>query len=203
MTKVPTSTTPTRTRLQALPRSMRWLLVSGLCLLVFLFWSDYISPSTSMSNIQAQRILADVDDIVNGRSLAQQLKQKEEVIINLGSVQVPGASGDGANGLTRAVNEIRRAFTISNDDFKQGTGRLLPRAISRPITGSERVRIARLTGEYKFETTPENAIAIISALENHEAIEGISEVRMGRQSNRKVTVTLNLEAWVVQEQAGI
>ena len=56
--------------------------------------------------------------------------------------------------------------------------------------------LSRLSGELKFDATPEQAIAYIAAFEAHPDIEAVSSVRLTKTSAGKVTVRLTLEVWV-------
>jgi hypothetical protein len=57
--------------------------------------------------------------------------------------------------------------------------------------------VARITGNLRFDATPEEAIAIIAELEANTTIEAVSDVRVTEQSGRQVRVDLTVESWIV------
>ena len=68
--------------------------------------------------------------------------------------------------------------------------------LSRIIAPGEQVE--RITGDLRFDATPEVAAEIIAELEASPDIDAISNIRMTRQPGpRKVTVDLTVETWII------
>ena len=58
--------------------------------------------------------------------------------------------------------------------------------------------MARITGDLRFDASPQEATAIIAELEASPKIEAVSRVRLTRQGGRpKVTVDLSVESWII------
>ena len=59
----------------------------------------------------------------------------------------------------------------------------------------------RITGDLRFEATPEVAMRIIAALESSSEVEAVSTLKIDRMAGRveKVQVRLAVEAWALSK----
>jgi hypothetical protein len=71
------------------------------------------------------------------------------------------------------------------------------RSGSLPGIGRVGQFVERVIGDIRFEATQEEVLKVISDLESSPWIDGVSDVRLTKQSGRMIRVDLSVEAWVV------
>lgn len=185
-------------RYQQQPQVVRWGILAALGIVVFLVWSDYIRPLNHDFKDRADRIAADVQMVRDTEALDQEIKQLEETIHGMGAVQRPRPEGDGKIALNRAVNEVLQQYSISDDSFSTRVSGSLQRGSLPGLTTETPAQL--LTGELKFDASPDDAIAIIAALEMRPEVEAVNTVFLSRIGGRRVGVQITLEAWVLPLQ---
>lgn len=187
-------------RFQQLPRAARWALAAGAAAVLFLLWNDYIMRWTDDWNREADRLLANLNEAAGSEQRLKNLRALQDSVRAAGVVEMPGDESEAENALNDIVNQVLKRHTVSHDSFSyRGPAKLPPRTLSRVIAPDERVE--RITGDLRFDASPEEALAIIAELESNPAIEAISHVRITRQAGpRKLTVDLTVDAWIVSRE---
>lgn len=186
-------------RFRRQPRAAQWALAGGGAIVLLFLYSDYVLATASRWNAEADRrehLLARAQSINDGTRITKPLEQAIQAI---GAVEVPADEAATSAALNQAVIDVVKQFSVSNDRYTPSTPGKLPRGTLGSILNGREARY--ISGSFEFETTDENAPAIIAALESSPAIESISALRITRAgsgaSNRRVNVRLTLEAWVI------
>ena len=195
-------------RFGQLPRAGRWAICAAIVITVFLIWNDFIGPQTASFNEEARMLLAR-HEMIRGRQRLRLVKSLAAPIRALGTVEEPGTRAESGQALIRAVIEVLKKHSVSDDSWVLGNPTNLPRGTLTELTG-DGGRVQRITADVRFDTGPEEATAIIAELEECPEIEAISNLRLSRLhgGRRKVRVALTLDAWIVsaetrQRQRGI
>jgi len=180
-----------------LPRAARWGLTALLCVILFVVWNDYILGVTGNWNRAAEDMMAKVEQAAGGDQRLQSLRVLRPVVLGLGVVEEPGKEAAAENALNDAINDVLKRHTVSRDSFSyRGPSKMRRGTLSRVIDPGERV--ASISGDLRFESTPQQAIEIIAELESSRWIDAISTLRLTRLAGpRKIRVDLTVEALIV------
>jgi hypothetical protein len=185
-------------RYRALPRALQWGVLTVIGVAAFLLWDATIRPLTDDLDRQAASIEADVGRIRAGESIAEDFNKVARVVECLGPVAKPGGQGDGADDLTRIVNDVIKKRAVSDWSFDMRLQGKLPTGALASIGDGK--RLERLAGDLRFTATTEDAMAVIAELESSPEIESIKSLRVTKDANRKVKVNLSLESWVLPSE---
>lgn len=189
-------------RFNEMPRAMRWLFIGVVFVTLFLAWDGTIGATVRQWNDEAAAIERKAADVRRAESTRTRLRAMDDTIVNLGPVDLPGRENEGRTALTNAVvdvfesSEFTRKITFSFD--LSGGGDKIREEIARKIVRSGG-RVTRLTGSLKFESSPDDAIAIIARLESNPDIDAIRKVTITKTESRsgpRVKVALTVETWV-------
>jgi hypothetical protein len=198
-------------RFRRLPRSMQWLVVAGAFIVGFLAWDGTIRPVVDRWNKEADDLQQRIGQLQRAEEQINRTRALQDAIVAIGPVELPQQRGPGGpaageqSPLFRVFIDVIRegGYRISDDEFQVGSAgaRISSAEAQKLVPGGTR-QLNLITATIDFKATPEDAIAIISDLESHPEVEGISSVRMTNpgEGDRKVTVQLTLDAWVVEER---
>ena len=180
------------------PRAVRWAILAGGFLVLFLIWDSWIKPVGQAWAMEADRIERTVEDVREGEALMRKLNQArlESTIVNLGPLEQPGSDAQGRTELSNAVIETLREHGVKDHSFDLRLGGKLPAQVSSGVTDQGK-RLVRLTGDLRFEAKPDVVIAVIADLERRAEIEAVTSVRLTRATG-VLRVRLDLEAWVIE-----
>jgi hypothetical protein len=183
-----------------MPRAGQWAIGGGVLVLVLLFYADYIMLWAGEWNEQADHLLVDAREAAGGDRRDTQVRNLRNVIQGLGPVERPGDEEEAEVALNDVVNEVLARHTVSRDSFNyRGPTKLKRGTLGEILEPGEHVE--SISGNLRFDASPEDAIAIIAELESHPTIEAVSDVRIAKQSGpRKVTVDLTIESWIVAHE---
>jgi hypothetical protein len=190
-------------RFMQMPRVMQWAIGAAVAILLFLVWDDNIRPMGEAWDRRAASIERQVARAREAADLERRITGRRDLIRQLGPVDVPAADEEGRESLhALIVDTVRRYRSVTNDSFNlSGGADRLPATVSALIfadTAQAGRRLVRISGDLRFDAEPEDAAAIIAALEARPEVESISLVRMLRKDGRTLGVTLTINAWVVQ-----
>lgn len=187
-------------RFRQLPRAVQWAGLAAIGISLFLLYEEHVRPITTTWHDHADEMLKEVGEAARSENRSRQLQAMREPIQGLGAVETPGNEAKGSNALNDAVNEVLKRHSVTRDSFNlRGATRLPRNTLSQIIQPNQLVQ--RITGDFRFDAAPDEAIAIIAELESSPVIEAISSVRITRVSGtRKVTVDLTVEAWIVSAE---
>ncbi len=189
-------------RFAQLPRAARWALVGAVVILALLF-TDYLWKFTDKWNDQADVIRSQVRQAARTNGGLDRIDRMKDLISGVGPVVKPDSEGDANKALTQSVNAILKLHSVSNDDFKIRPPAPLPTGTLEKIVQGRNQRVERLTGELRFDASPEHTMAILAELESNEDIESVSHVRLNKKpGTRKLSVRLTVEAWILSSAAG-
>jgi hypothetical protein len=192
---VATQTSDISQRFRKLPRAIHWLIYAVVFVLLFQGWYRFVRPKVEDWNQAADEIAAQVTTVRAGAELATRLRRIDDTVCAIGPVKKPGDENEASQALTQAYVDVMKNYSVDNDSFDlRGAGGLLPPALSRGLVRGDN-RLRRLTADLTFEAYPEDAVAIIGDFERREEIEAVTGVRLTRIANRKLKVTLTIEAW--------
>jgi hypothetical protein len=179
-----------------MPRAMRWASYFIAFLVAFFVWDASFGNmmrtwQSDISNIEQQ-----IEKARQTRQVKRQLQSPKltNAVLAFGEVSEPPRSDEGRTALHRAVNDVLTEHRYRNDDFNLGGGGSLPDQLARRIL--ERGELEIITGELKFDASPEDTIAIISDLEKHPDIDAIKEVSLKKIDGRELKVRLVVLMWV-------
>jgi hypothetical protein len=185
---------------QKMSRAMQWATLAALGLALYFMWDNAIRPVTDDLNDDADVIARDVSELRSIETESQRLKDfKSPVVWNIGPVRPPAAVAEGSKKFNDVVLEVLQKHGATNTNFSSRPRGKLPR--SALVSYANNGRIDRLTGDIKFDASPEKAAAIIAELESSPDIEAITSLRLVRDTGRKVRVTLTVETWVLATDA--
>lgn len=188
-------------RFAQLPRAARWALVGAVVILALLF-TDYLWKFTDKWNDQADVIRSQVRQAARTNGGLDRIDRMKDLISGVGPVVKPTTEGDANKALTQSVNAILKLHSVSNDDFKIRPPARLPTGTLEKIVQGRNQRVERLTGELRFDASPEHTLAILAGLESSEDIESVSHVRLNKKpGTRKLSVRLTVEAWILSSVA--
>lgn len=184
-------------RYRAMPTTMQWAVGAAVVAVVFLIWNDHIVRLTDEWNGQAERMLADVEKASGDTQRLQTLGRLRPVVLGLGPIEDPGAESAAEKQLNKAINEILKNQQVSDDSYSyRGPSKLRRGTLSRVTGPGEQVE--RITGDLRFDATPEVAARILADMEASPDIDAISSLRLTRQPGpRRVTVDLTVETWII------
>ena len=183
-------------RFQELPRAIHWLTYAVLFIVLFLAWDRLLGPVAQGWNDRADSIERQVSSVQNATGLNEDFKRRQQPIVALGGVELPGDDQEGRSAISRIVTEVLQD-NRTNGEHKVGPARRLPKATDAALApwGSGK-RLMQISTDVGFEAAPDDAIEIISQLESRSEIESISSIRITKGSGRNIVVDLTIEAWV-------
>ena len=138
----------------------------------------------------------EIQSLRSSDRLTREFNSISDTVVALGHVSLPGNLADGQADLSRAVNDIRNDFKISNDSFRMRSGGRVNARLTGTAPGKQ---IQELTGEFKFDALKEDATAVIARLEADPDIEAIRRLSVTRLGSNKVQVNMTLAAWVLSD----
>ena len=176
---------------------MQWSIGAAVVAVLFLVWNDFVVRLTDEWDLRAQRMLANVERAAGDTQRLQSLGRLRPVVLGLGPLDEPGSESDAEKRLNMAINEVLKEHTVLKDSFNyRGPSKLRRGTLSRVIAPGQQVE--HITGDLRFDATPETAAKVIAQLEASADIDAISSLRMTRQAGpRRITVVLTVEAWIV------
>ncbi len=183
-----------------LPRAAQWGLTALLGVVLFLVWNDVILGVSGNWNRATEDILAKVEQAAGRDQRLQSLRVLRPAVLGLGVVEAPGREAVAENALNDVINAVIKRHTVSGDSFSyRGPSKMRRGTLSNVIAAGE--RIERITGELRFESTPQQAIEIVAELESSRWIDAISTLRLTRLAGpRKIRVDLTVEALIVSTE---
>lgn len=184
-----------RERFEALSKGARVGVVAIVAFVLYLFIDDYCWSLAREWSAKADEIHALLE---RGQSRAGPLpKALDETIRAYGPVEIPGSESEGSQGLAAAVNDVVKRHRVSNYSYDANAGTRLPGSAMASVAGSGQ-RIERVEGELNFESSPDEAGAILAELEATPGVDAISALRMDwLDASRKVSVRTTVQAWVL------
>ncbi len=186
-------------RFGKLPRAARWAILAVVGLALFLTYDAGVRPVSRGWNDRAEAMLADVRETARAQERLKHLRASRDPILALGPVEIPDREAEAGRALNEAVNEVLKEHPVSRDSFSLRSPAKLKRGTLERLISSDQ-RVERITGDLRFVAGPEEATAIIAALEKRPEIESISSVRITRKAGRKVTLDLTVDVWIVTSQ---
>ncbi len=190
-------------RFAQLPRAAQWALIGAVVIIALLFYTDYLWKFADEWNDEADGIRSQVRQAALTNSGLDRIDRMKDLISGVGPVVKPTNEADANKALTQSVNAILKLHSVSNDDFKIRPPARLPTGTLEKIVQGRNQRVERLTGELRFDASPEHTLAIIAELESSEDIESVSHVRLNKlPGTRKLSVRLTVEAWILSSVAG-
>ena len=183
-----------------LPRAAQWGLAALVGVILFLVWNDFILGVTGNWNRAADDMMAKVEHAAGGDRRLQSLRVLRPAVLGLGVVDKPGREAAAENALNDVINDVLKRHTVSGDSFSyRGPSKMRRGTLSDVIAPGERVE--RISGELRFESTPQQAIEIVAELESSRWIDAISMLRLTRLAGpRKIRVDLTVEALIVSTE---
>ena len=181
------------------PTTVQWSIGAVVIAVLFLAWNDIVVRLTDEWDVRAHRMLANVDRAAGDTQRLQSLARLRPVVLGLGPVDAPGSESEAEKRLNMAVNEVLKEHPVSRDSFSLRSPAKLKRGTLERLISSDQ-RVERITGDLRFVAGPDEATAIIAALEKRPEIESISSVRITRKAGRKVTLDLTVDVWIVTSQ---
>ena len=143
-------------------------------MIAFGLWSSLLGPVASEMHMNADRIESDAKRLSDGADLAVRLGRAErkdrnatgDLIVAFGELAAPPNENEAGSSLLALINDIREEFgnAIREDTFRQGVGAMIPKTEARRMLGRDGA-VQRVTAEYQFVATTEDAIRILGRLE--------------------------------------
>ncbi len=186
-----------RARWDALPPRWRILTSIAAAAIAFVLYMDLIWPIAERWNADGDRIEAILERAAGNE--AELPRSLRDAVESLGPINVPRSEAEGSIALVTLINEVvGRHASVSSFSLDARAGGRLPSAALQEVVGGTGQRVERVEGDVQFRASPEDAIAIVRELESSPDIESIRRLRLIRdEANRRVEVTMTIEAWVV------
>ena len=166
-------------------------------------WSSLLGPVASEMHMKADRIESDAKRLSDGADLAFRLGRAErkdrnatgDLIVAFGEVASPPNENEAGSSLLALINDIREEFgnAIREDTFRQGVGAMIPKTEARRILGRDGA-VQRVTAEYQFVATTEDAIRILGRLEGSPSVDLVTEVRMTKEDGGRICLLYTSDA---------
>lgn len=187
-------------RVQEMPRALQWLGLALIGTLLFTVWSYWVQPLNEDLRDQANRVERRVAEVSDAPKLARQLQGMKDTIASVGPVEVPATAEAAMNQLQTIVNDLlRRHPRVTKDDFSsRPEGKLRRGALEEVARGR---RIETIRGNLKFEAPPEDAVAMVAAIEANPAIERVTNLQLDRIGGGRLRVQMSFESWVLGTDA--
>ena len=183
-------------RFQQWPRALRWAVYAAVGATAFLVVNDHIWQTAKEWNETADAIETKLAAVRDGQAIAAEFQILEETLVAHGAVSMPHDENEGKNALNAAVNEVLNRYSVRNVSFELRAPANLKGSLDRISRGRKQAQF--ISGDLRFDATPEDAAAVLAELETSPDIEAVSFVRITRISRaRRVKVHLTLEAWVL------
>ncbi len=185
-------------RFGQLPRALQWAVYAAVGMGGFVVVNDHVWKQAAEWRHEADEIQAQLQDVHDGRSIADKLLKMLDTIVAHGPVSIPDPDDAeaGSDAFNATVTAVLKAHSVRNDSFdRRDLSKLKLDHASFVPAGQEAHYIS---GDLRFEASPDEAIAVIAELESSPDIEAVTSVRMTRPgSARRVKVQVTLEAWVL------
>ncbi len=171
----------------AMSQGGRLIVVLGGALLLFVVWSELVSPISTSWGESADAITEQVDRV--DRAASQANSQRSNVIA-FGPLTPPSQRAPESQAMLEAVNTIMAEYDIRDYEFNEAAS-----AVS--LGGATLRGIDRIKATLDFEADHEKAIEILGALEDSPELEAISNARVQvGKSARSLAVQVTIEAWI-------
>lgn len=181
-------------RFNQMPRALRWVLYAAFGVVLFLIWDSSIYPATLEMAHKADTIERQRDQVRNTPQLIEQMNELRDAIMIVGPVAPPRDVMEGEGMFTNAVTDTLETHGISDETFTLRRGGAFQSEYLHTVTGDRQTD--RLTGELRFEASPEVTMTVIADLESRPEVEAITQVNLTRTSRERLSVRMVLEAWV-------
>lgn len=185
-------------RFRRLPRALQWAVYAAVGMGGFVVVNDHIWKQAAEWRRQADSIQADLQAVQDGRSIADKLLKMQDTIVAHGRVSIPDSDDAeaGSDAFNATVTAVLKAHAVRKDSFdRRDLSKLKLDHASFVPAGQEAHYIS---GDLRFEASPDEAAAVIAELESSPNIEAVTSVRMTRLGGaRRVKVQVTLEAWVL------
>ena len=185
---------------------LRFGLPAIVLMIAFGLWSSLLGPVASEMHMKADRIESDAKRLSDGADLAVRLGRAErkdrnatgDLIVAFGEVAAPPNENEAGSSLLALINDIREEFgnAIREDTFRQGVGAMIPKTEARRMLGRDGA-VQRVTAEYQFVATTEDAIRILGRLEGSPSVDLVTEVRMTKENGGRIAVSCSMERWAL------
>jgi len=187
-------------RFQTFPRAIQWLGYTLAGVVAFIIVNDYIWELGRIWSEKAETIERQVTDAGDIAGREFDAKSLQSAIVALGPVEMPTDLASSQKALTRVAADVLAKYrSVADDRFDPKGAATMPAVLSRILPGK---KIERISGEVRFDSSVEDAIAIIADFESRPEIEAVTTVRMIRQpAIKKLRVNLTIDAWVVTDAA--
>ena len=159
-----TEQSPWSRRFAQLPRAAQWGLIGAVVIIALLFYTDVLWKFADKWNDKADEIRSQVRQAALTNNGLDRIDRMKDLISGVGPVVKPDTEGDANKALTQSVNEILKLHSVSNDDFKIRPPARLPTGTLEKIVQGRNQRVERLTGELRFDASPEHTMAILAEL---------------------------------------
>ena len=177
---------------QQLPRAAKWGLLAAVFLVIFLLWSQMLSPTAKAWTAEADQM---EQDLLRLRGQTEVPADIRDQATSFGAVHLPDLKQRGSLLLAQQVQTILSNYGITDDNFTMSRPTPMSTTKSAGLTvGNE--KIERLKSDVEFNTTPDTAIAIIAEMESDPAFESVSNVKLDKDQAGKIRVRLTIESWV-------
>jgi hypothetical protein len=179
-------------RFQQLERVWQWVILAVVFLILFLVWSEGITPMSDGWAQQSDQIELDLQRTASG---AQMDRTTTSAAMIYGPLELPNMKPAGSLELTEVVQGILADNGITNDTFYQSQSTNIKTG-TLPGLARAGEKLERIKGELDFESKPDVAMNIISQLEQNPVIEAVSYVSIRKEGAGSVRTKLTIEAWV-------
>lgn len=191
-------------RFRALPRALRWLVMAGAVFVLYFIVVEPMLDLTATMQIRADRLATGLVEQAEARREATGVGQA----LALGTVRYGAVLGPGgperSGELNARVEQILGEHRVTGRRISVRAGVALGRnAMAGAIPETRQVE--RIILDIDFESTPETAFDVISAMERAPEIAAVGRVqirRLDRGEGRLVQVSLSPEAWVLAPKGG-
>lgn len=177
-----------RDRVAALPRGRRWAVYALLALLAWIAADDILWAPARAWSAEADRIEQALDrGATRGQAVTSDLQR---AIATFGPIEPPGPAATRREDLARAIDEVLRRNKVGGYSYETRFG--------QRVKESEGLgAVERLQAEVKFEIPADALPAVVSELESHPVIDGVSGMRLEKNDQaRKLSVQATIECWV-------
>lgn len=192
-------------RYRALPRSLRWLAICGVFVLISFVVIEPVLVKTTAYSMEADKLAASLREKSQTRArTADAAGQIEQLTGLFGRPALPADRGQRSTALEKRINAIFGEHHVSNQRTTYKEPAALPGEAPRSLAGPKE-RLERLAADLTFETDIPTLMAILSKLEQAPEVCSVSKVSVrkiapagrSREKDGPVQVNLTAETWIV------
>ena len=177
-------------------RVIQWGAIAAVFIVGFVAWDTFVRPVADNLRAEADQMQGEVE-LLNSAGLLDEFRSVSPAVLSMGDVVLPDSAEEESQRLVQEIQSIANEFGTRRVAKFKLDRRTSVRLRKETMAGYARgKRLEKVVADIEFESTTEDAIAFLEALESSPEIESLTNLRMTKTgTNKRVQVRLSAEAW--------